>query len=382
VAGIGSLTNNALNSLFSNQFDLLRTATQLSSGKSINTAADNPSGLAIYNALSAQAAAFDQGSLNAQDALNATNVAQGATQTVSGILGNLNVEAIAASNGLLSPTDQQSIQAQANQQIQQINTIAQNTNFNGLNLLQGNFSGATPATPATGQVTSNDLLLSTGNSVVNTAAGVTVPAATPGESVQISVSAGQAQVNVVDNATGTVTNAGSFASGATVTAGGVTFTLGNFGASDTGTATIQVTPGTSFSAGNSLTVQTGANQGATSQLNFASVTSSSLGVSNLNFGTVANAESSIGIVSNALDTLSTAQSQLGAQTNALQNQINANNVASTALTGSASNIADLSYPSAISQFNKENSLNAITLDVLRNANNQAGFLTSLLNSAA
>lgn len=382
MAGIGSLSNNALNSLFSNQFDLLRTATQLSSGKSINTAADNPSGLAIYNALSAQAAAFDQGSLNAQDALNATNVAQGATQTVSSILGNLNVDAVAASNSFLSPTDQQSIQAAANQQIQQINTIAQNTNFNGLNLLQGNFSGGTAATPASGQVTSNDLLLSTGNSVINTAAGVNVPAATPGESIQINVSAGQAQVNVVDNATGTVTNAGSFASGAAVTAGGVTFTLGNFGASDTGTATIQVTAGTAFSAGNPLTVQTGANQGAVTQLNFSNVSSSSLGVSNLDFGSVANAESSIGIVSNALDTLSTAQSQLGAQTNSLVNQINANNTASTELTASASNIADLNYPSAISQFNKENSLNSITLDVLRNANNQAGFLSGLLNSAA
>lgn len=382
MAGIGSLTNNALNSLFSNQFDLLRTATQLSSGKAINTAADNPSGLAIYNALSAQASAFDQGSLNAQDALNATNVAEGATQSVSSILGNLNVDAIAASNSLLSPTDEQSIQTAANQQVQQINTIAQNTNFNGLNLLQGNFAGTTPATPASGQVTSNDLLLSTGSNVIDTAAGVNVPAATPGESIQVSVSAGQAQVNVVDNATGTVTNAGSFAPGAAVTAGGVTFTLGNFGASDTGTADIQVTAGTQFSAGNALTVQTGANEGAVSQLNIANVSSSSLGVSNLDFGTVANAESSIGIVSNALDTLSTAQSQLGAQANALENQINANNIASTALTASASNISDLNYPNAISQFNKENSLNQITLAVLHNANNQAGFLTSLLNSAA
>jgi flagellin len=382
VAGIGALGNNALNSLLNNQFNLLKTTTQLSSGLQINSAADNPSGLAIFNALSAQAAAFDQGSLNAQDALNATNVAQGATQTVSNILGNLNVEAVAASNSLLSPQDEQSIQAQANQQIQQINTVAQNTNFNGINLLQGNFAGTTPATPASGQVTSNDLVLSTGNSVINTAAGVNVPAATPGESIQVTVSAGQAQVNVVDNATGNVTNVGSFASGAVVNAGGVTFTLGNFGASDTGTATIQVTPGTAFAAGNSLTVQTGANQGATSQLNFASVTSSSLGVSNLNFGTVANAEDSIGIVSNAIDTLSTAQSQLGAQTNALQNQINANNIASTALTASASQISDLNFPSAISQFNKENSLSQIGLSVLRNANNQAGFLTGLLSATA
>jgi flagellin len=382
VAGIGALQNNALNSLLNNQANLFKTTQQLSSGLKINSAADNPSGLAIYNSLEAQAAGFDQGSLNAQDALNATNVAQGATQTVSNILGNLNVDAIAASNDFLSPTDQQSIQAAANQQIQQLNTIAQNTNFNGLSLLTGSFAGTTPATPATGAVTNNDVLLSTGNNVINTAAGVNVPAATPGESIQVSVSAGQAQVNVVDSATGTVTNAGSFASGATVTAGGVTFTLGNFSASDNGTASIAVTPGTSFAAGNSLTVQTGATEGATTQLNFPSVTSASLGVSNLDFGTTANAENSIGVVSNAINSLALSQGELGAQTNALTQQIDNNNIASVNLTASASNIADANYPATIANFTKETSLNQITLDVLRSANNQAGFLTSLLNTAA
>ncbi len=275
-----------------------------------------------------QAAGFDQGSLNAQDALNATNVAEGGAQSITGILGSLNTESIAASNDLLSPTDQQAIQAQATQQIQQINTIAQNTNFNGAQLLTGQFSGGTAATPASSAVTNNDLLLSSGNNVINTGAGVTTPATTPGESIQISVSAGQAQVNVVDNATGTITNAGSFASGSAVTAGGVTFTLGNFSASDTGSATIAVTGAQGFSTGNSLTVQTGASQGATTSLNFASLTSSSLGVSNLNFGTTANAEDSIGVIGNALNSVLSAQAQLGAQATSLQNQINSNNIAS------------------------------------------------------
>lgn len=381
MAGIGALQNNALNSLFNNQYDLLKTATQLSTGLKINSAADNPSGLAIFNSLEAQAAGFNQGSLNAQDALNATNVAQGATQSVSNILGNLNVESIAASNSLLSPSDEASIQSQANQQIQQINTIGQNTNFNGISLLTGQFAGTTPATPAAGQVTNNDLLLS-GNNVINTAAGVTVPAATPGESIQVNVSAGQAQVNVVDQATGTVTNVGSFAAGSAVTAGGVTFTLGNFSATDSGTATIQVNGAQAFAAGSSATVQTGATEGATTQLTFPTVTASSLGVSNLNFSTVANAEQGIGNVSNAIDSLSLAQGQLGAQTNALGVAIDNNNIAATNLTASASNIADANIPNTVQNFNKETTLNQITLEVLRNANNQAGFLTSLLNSAA
>ena len=381
MAGIGSIQSTALNSLFQNQFNLLRTATQLSSGLQINSAADNPSGLAIGTLLENQAAAFNQGSLNAEDAENATNVAQGALQSIGGILGNLNVESIAASNSLLSPTDEQAIQDQANQQIQQINTIGQNTNFNGIGLLNGQFAGTTQAAPASGQITNNDLLLS-GNNVVNAGAGVTVPAATPGESIQVNVSAGQAQVNVVDNTTGTVTNVGSFAAGASVTAGGVTFTLGNFSATDQGTATIQVTGAQAFAPGNPATVQTGAAAGAVTQLNFPTVTSSSLGVSNIDFATTANAEASIGEVGNAVNSLSLSQAQLGAQTNSLQVAIDNNNIAATNLTASASNILDANFPATVQNFNKETSQNAITLDVLRMMNDQAGYLTGLLNSAA
>lgn len=382
MAGIGSLTGSALNSLYSLNQGLLSSADKLSSGKAINSAADNPSGLAIYTALENQAAGFDQGSLNAQDALNATNVAEGGAQSITNILGNLNTESIAAGNGLLSPSDQQAIQDQATQQLQQINTIAQNTNFNGVQLLTGQYAGTQQATVASTAVPNNDLLLSTGQNVVNTGAGITTPAGTPGETIQVAVSGGQATVNVTNSATGATTNVGSFASGATVTAGGVTFTLGNFGANDTGNATLQVTGGQGFAAGNALTVQTGANEGATTSLNFANLTTQSLGVSNLNFGSTFNAENNLGNIGTALNSVLTAQAQLGAQATSLQNQINSNNIASTNLTASASNIGDDAFTTTLANFDKQTSQSAITLDVLRNANANAGFLTGLLNSAA
>ncbi|MBV8602790.1 MAG: flagellin [Candidatus Eremiobacteraeota bacterium] len=382
MAGIGSLQNNAINQLGLQQYNLLQSGLKLATGRQINSAADNPSGLAIFNALSSQAQGFDQGSLNAQDALNATNVAQGATSTISNILQDINVSAIQASNDFLGPSDRAAIQAQTNQEVQQINTIAQNTNFNGAQLLNGTFAGTTQASNATAQVNNNDLLAAGGN-VVNTAAGITVPPATPSETIGVSVSAGQATVTLTDTATGNVTNVGSFAAGAAVTAGGVTFTLGNFSATDTGTATIQVTPGSAFAPGSPATVQTGATQGATSSLAFPSVTSTSLGVSNIDFATTSNAENAIGVVGTAIDTLSTAQSQLGAQTNALTEVINNNNIASVNLTASASNIADTNFPAETTLHNHQGIQQQITLAVLANANLDAGFLTSgLLNHAA
>jgi flagellin len=382
MSGLSSLTNNALNSLNHSQFGLQQAGTRLATGKQINTAADNPSGLAIYETLTAQANAFDQGSLNVQDALNATNVAQGATQTISDILQNINVLSVQAGNDFLGGSDRASLQAAANQQIQQLNNIAATTNFNGASLTNGQFAGSTPATPATGNITSNDLLQSGPGNVVNTAAGLNVAAGAPSETFLVSVSAGQAQVNLGDSATGTTTIRGSFAAGAVVNAGGATFTLGNFGATDTGTATIQINQGTAFSAGQPATVQTGAAQGATTQLNFPSVTSNTLGVSNIDFATTGNAENALGVVGQAITALSTAQSQLGAQTNALQNQLNANNIASTNLTASASNIADANIPQTSEQFNQNQIQSQITLSVLAKANLNAGFLSALLNHAA
>lgn len=382
MAGIGSISSGTgLNSLYSLNQGLLNDANKLSSGSSITSAASNPSGLAIYNALESQASGFDQGSLNAEDALNATNVAEGGAQSITGILGSLNTEAIAAGNGLLSPSDQQAIQDQATQQLQQINTIAQNTTFNGVQLLTGQYSGGQAAAPASSAVTNNDILLSTGQNVI--ASGVTTPANDTGETIQVSVSGGQATVTDTNTATGAVTNVGSFASGATVTtASGVQFTLGNFGTNDTGTATIQVTGAQSFAAGNGLTVQTGASEGATSTLNFADLTTQSLGISNLSFASTSNAENAIGNIGNALNSVLNAQAQLGAQANALSQQIDNNNIASTNLTASASDIGDTNYPSTISSFNHNSTQSEITLAVLAKTNADSGFLTGLLNTAA
>jgi flagellin len=382
VAGIGSLSNNtAINHLGLLQSGLLQTSTRLASGRQINSAADNPSGLAIFENLSAQAAGFDQGSRNAQDVLNATNVAQGATQTISDILQNINVSAIQASSDFLSPTDRGAIQAQTNQEIQQLNQIAGSTNFNGVQLLSGQFGGTTQATAATAQISNNDLLAGSGN-VVNAAAGVAVTAGTPSETIQVSVSAGQAQVSVVNSQTGAVTNVGSFGAGAVVNAGGTTFTLGNFSATDTGTATIQVTPGSTFNAGQSATVQTGSAQGATSSLTFPITTSGSLGVSNVSYATTANAENAIGVVGNAISALSSSQAKLGAQSISLENQISNNNIAATNLTASASNISDTNIPQTVTQNELLKAQSLITLNVLANANTNAGFLSGLLNHAA
>ena len=72
------LANQALLNLNRNQQSLGKLVNQLSSGLRVNTAADDPSGLAIAVNLNDQSAGFDTANLNVQDATNAANVADGA----------------------------------------------------------------------------------------------------------------------------------------------------------------------------------------------------------------------------------------------------------------------------------------------------------------
>jgi flagellin len=149
---------SALSSSSQNQQALQLAASQLSSGKRITSAAVDPSGLAIASALSAQAAGFDQGARNAQDAINASSVADGALATISDAAQKLYTLSIAANNDLLSTSDRANLQTEANALTQQINSTAASTQFNGLALLDGSASTAGVQTGASqGSITALSL---------------------------------------------------------------------------------------------------------------------------------------------------------------------------------------------------------------------------------
>jgi flagellin len=135
ISGISA--NTALLNYSNAQSRVQRDSTELSTGLAINSAGDNPSGLAIGELLQAQVNGADQGASNDQNALNALAVADGAGQGTENILQSLNSLAVQASNDALSSSDRADIQAQANQLVQQINTNASQTDFNGVPLLTG-----------------------------------------------------------------------------------------------------------------------------------------------------------------------------------------------------------------------------------------------------
>lgn len=110
----------------------------MSSGKKLNTAADNPAGMAESVSFTVQISSAAQALNNAQNAASALNTAQGGVSQVANDLQGINTLSVQAGNGALNALDKQAIQTQINQSLQDINQTSQNAAFNGQPLLNGN----------------------------------------------------------------------------------------------------------------------------------------------------------------------------------------------------------------------------------------------------
>src|SRR5581483_9091649 len=122
--------------------DFSSAVAKLSSGLRINTAADDAAGLAISEKLTSQVNGFDQGQRNAQDAISMIQTGEGALNTTHSMLQRMRELALQAANGTYTDSDRKSIQAEINQLVQEIDRIAQQTDFNTKKLLDGSAGGA------------------------------------------------------------------------------------------------------------------------------------------------------------------------------------------------------------------------------------------------
>ena len=139
---ITSLTGSIALNLTKSHDRLLSDVSHLSSGLRIQSAADDPSGLAIAEKLHSQVSGYDQAIDNVQTATNAISVTDGALQTVNDLLDRLLTLSVKANDDLLSATDRNNIQTESQQLQNEINSIADGANFNGVQLLNRQpFSG-------------------------------------------------------------------------------------------------------------------------------------------------------------------------------------------------------------------------------------------------
>ncbi len=122
---------------------LARNYNRLSTGLRISTAADDAAGLAISERLRSQVRSLAQASRNANDGISLVQVGEGALNEVSNILVRLRELTIQSANGSSSPQDKNTIKEEFDSLVNEVNRIAQSTEFNGIRLLDGSASTVT-----------------------------------------------------------------------------------------------------------------------------------------------------------------------------------------------------------------------------------------------
>ncbi len=110
---------------------------RLSSGLRINSAADDAAGSAIASKLTSQVKSLGQAIRNANDAISLTQTAEGALGEVENILQRMRELSVQSGNSTLNDSDRTQIQGELDQLAAEIDAIAQKTNFNRVNLLDG-----------------------------------------------------------------------------------------------------------------------------------------------------------------------------------------------------------------------------------------------------
>jgi len=406
------LANQAQLNLTHNQGLLQNTVNQLSSGLRINTAADDPSGLAISTSLQTQVDGFNQAVQNVQNANNAATVAEGALQTTTDILQRIRSLAVEASSDITSSADKQNLQAEVGQLLLEVNRISQNTNFNGQPLLDGSHAGFQGLVNAYLTVESNSALATNGgvngaNFLVVTAGATNVTAfnttvgtvgqpgisgagtATVDGTVQLQVINTGVSIAVTETFVNSVTGFAStssvlFAANSqtlTNSFDNVNITIGNFTTADVGvTSYIKVSQevaALSDPTKPAFNFQSGANEGATIQVGFAATNTATLRVSGINLvlSSSANpslgAEDAIGQIDIALQTLLQQRANLGAVIVRLNEDANNDQIASTNLEASAASIRDLNVGAATTQFTKLQILVQVGTSVLAQSNANA-----------
>ena len=374
----------AQNSLTASGSQLSTSLQQLSSGMRVNTAADDAAGYAIAQGMTSQINGMTQAAQNANDGVSLTQTASGAMQEIVNNLQtmrDLAVQSLNATNGAADRTD---LNAQFQQLKADINSVSAQTQFNGVNLLDGSFQGATFQVGANaGQtitVGSVGSASATNLGSLNTLAGTALTAAaytptvTAGDQVNFSISVtppnGTASTAV---STGNVTLTGNLATDLKSVTAAINQATGSLGV----VATVGANGGVELSsttAGTAVSIQTTATQapGATT----AAETAATFGLVE-NTGTVAvpvglntiaaNATATIDTanvltvdssnqvliqVDQALQQLATQSAQLGAYQNRFQAAITGLNTDSTNLTSARSQIQDTDYAAATSALSK------------------------------
>ena len=378
----------AQNSLTASGNELSTALQQLSSGLRINTSADDAAGYAIVQGMTSQIGGLNQAAQNANDGVSLTQTASGALQEVTSDLQTMRNLAVQSLNATNSSTDRADLDTQFQQLKADIDQVSQNTNFNGVNLLDGTFAGAAFQVGAdAGQTITVGSVNSTASSAIGqnytvggtagasyvsagTAAGTALTGTITVQTVAAGVTSSAVSLPVTLGGVGSTASSdlnavASAINALSATDGGVIATLGGTSAAPTGinltntsggAVTVTVTGFSAVQAGLSITSGTATTAAKSTTLSSADVL------------TVNDANTALAQIDSALQSVATVGAELGAYQNRFSAAITGLNTTSTNLTAARSTIQDTDYASATSELSKAQILQQASTAMVAQAN--------------
>ena len=140
------IINHNLSAMFAqrvngvNEGNLSSNMSKLSSGMKINKAGDDASGLAVSEKMRSQIRGLNQASENAENGISFIQTTEGYLQETTDIVQRIRELAVQSSNGIYTDEDRMQIQVEVSQLVAEVDRIASQAQFNGMNMLTGRFA--------------------------------------------------------------------------------------------------------------------------------------------------------------------------------------------------------------------------------------------------
>ena len=140
------IINHNMSSLYADRVlnisndSIMKNMEKLSSGERINRAGDYASGLAVSEKMRSQIRGLNQASKNIQNGVSFIQTTEGYLQETTDILQRVRELAVQSANGIYSDEDRMQIQVEVSQLVAEVDRIASQAQFNGMNMLTGRFA--------------------------------------------------------------------------------------------------------------------------------------------------------------------------------------------------------------------------------------------------
>lgn len=379
---------NTYNRLSANETASQKSLEKLSSGLRINRAGDDAAGLAISEKMRGQIRGLDQAQRNAQDSISLIQTAEGALNETHSILQRMRELAVQASNDSNTTVDRDEIQKEVNQLTDEIDRIANTTEFNTQKLLDGSKRGLVDAKDSKAELQNNSAAkIALGTVATDIGDSFTVTITRTNESTgwdsndfTVSVVGGTAASFTISNAS-TLTYASKTINLASDAA--TPDDLADLKSGESITISVKARVVKNTDVTDALSMQIGANSGQNMLIGINSMKAYDIGIRNsdgsaLNLSTSGKATAAITQINNAIQTVSAERSKLGAYQNRLEHTINNLSASSENLTAAESRIRDVDMAKEMSNFQKNNILQQAAQAMLAQANQQPQGVLQLL----